>query len=263
MPRSKSKAKPVRELRYPDVSSLPRFARSLPRDPGEDFDGPCQMFKTGQRQDISIVCRGRCPKGGGRCTLTVTRERDILVARCECQKRCCLQTFNVPANRSGNKVIMVEGDQRKAGEEFDMLATFSNSGNQGRCACLCCEYRQYVRGTFKYKGEILDYRLESGELMSPTEFKEDSVRGYFNPHYGHRSEPGDKDDLYLPTRREGCEYRGHDFPNITGEPGARFAIDLEFRGEIIDVCNGGVVVASSTWTIKFSGRLSRRRRYWD
>jgi hypothetical protein len=169
------------------------------------------------------------------------------------KRKCYPQTFVVPANRSGNKIIDWLPGVRLAGEEFDILATFAEGKNA--CKCACCEYRQYVRGTFRRNGKKLDFLLPSGYL-SPTNFKEDGLlRVPYGPHYGHRDEIGASDDRYLPTRSDGCEYQGSDFPNIGGSIGDTFDINLEFRGEIIDVCNNDIVLMSTTWTIKFSGRL--------
>jgi len=142
---------------------------------------------------------------------------------------------------------------RKAGEVFNMLATFAE--DQGKCKCACCEYRQYVRGSFKLNGQIVLHPLPSG-FLSPVEFKEDGVAGVaYGPHFGHRDEIGAPDDLYLPTRQDGCEYQGNDFPGMAGRPGNTFDIELEYRGEIIDVCNSNVVLQSTTWRVKFSGRF--------
>jgi len=166
--------------------------------------------------------------------------------------KCCPQTFTVPASRSGNQIIDLGPGVRKAGEAFNMLATFAEG--QGKCQCACCEYRQYVRGSFKLNGQIVPHPLPSG-FLSPINFQEDGVVGIpYGPHFGHRDEIGASDDLYLPTRREGCEYQGNDFPAIRGVPGDTFDFNLEFRGEIIDVCNN-VVLQSMTWKVKFSGRL--------
>jgi len=174
--------------------------------------------------------------------------------------KCCPKTFEVPANRSGNKVTRPRPGRRKAGEEFDMLATFTD-GNGG-CKCKCCEYRQYVKGTFKYRGRTLRHMLPSGPL-DPNDFKEDGIpAGPPGPHFGHRDETGAADDRYLPNRADGCEYKGNDFPSLTGRAGTRFSIDLTFKGEILDVCNNKVL-ETNTWTVKFSGRLSRRKKYWD
>jgi hypothetical protein len=176
-------------------------------------------------------------------------------------QKCCLTRFAVPTGRSGNQVTRPSPGRRKAGERFKMEADFG--GASAPCMCKCCEYRQYVRGYVKYRDQIQRHMLPSGEL-SATDFKEDGITSPPpGPHFGHRDEPEAADDRYLPARADGCEYRGSDFPGLTGAPGERFEIKLEFKGEIIDVCDNNKVVQSATWVVSFSGRLSRRRRYWD
>ena len=176
-------------------------------------------------------------------------------------RKCCVDRFALPPEPLNNEVVRPSRGRRKAGVRFRMEADFG--GATSPCACMCCEYRQSVRGYFKYRGEPVHHMLPSGE-MSETEFKEDGITTPPpGPHFGHRDEPGADDDRYLPARADGCQYRGTDFPGLTGDPGAEFEIKLEFRGEIIDVCNGNKVVRTATWAVNFSGRLSRRRRYWD
>jgi hypothetical protein len=166
---------------------------------------------------------------------------------------CCPKAFEAPANRSGNQTVTTGSGARKAGEEFDMLATFAEDEGSSRCGC--CEYRQYVRGNFTYNGQPLVHHLPSGPL-DPTTFLEDGILGaLYGPHFGHRNEAGAWDDRYQPDRDDGCEYRGHDFPGIAGNSGSTFEIDLEFRGEIIDVCSGGAVLRSAIWKVRYRGRL--------
>ena len=177
------------------------------------------------------------------------------------KQKCCVDSFDVPTARSGNQVIRRRRGRRKAGEAFAMQSDFNDAPPP--CKCKCCEYRQYVRGYFKYDGRKLRHMLPSGQ-MSETVWKEDGITNPPpGPHFGHRDEVGAADDRYLPGRADGCKYRGTDFPGLTGSPGKRFEIKLEFKGEIIDVCNGHKVVKTTTWKVKFSGRLSRRRKYWD
>ena len=168
------------------------------------------------------------------------------------KEQCGPNSFFAPANRSGNKIINRAGMSRKAGEEFEMLATFLGQGSN---KCHCCESRQYIRGSFTYNGQTIPHSLPSG-LLDPIDFKEDGVVGHaYGPHFGHRNQRSASDDQYLPTRADGCEYKGCDFPGIVGVTGATFDINLEFRGEIIDVCNGNKVLLSKTWQVQFSGRL--------
>jgi hypothetical protein len=167
--------------------------------------------------------------------------------------------FQAATNRSGNVVERPRRGRRRAGERFDIRARFSDDPPD---QCRCCEYRQYVRGTMTIDGAAIPHHLQSGPL-DPEIFREDCDPRSAHPCYGHRDTPGDDNDAYSPDQEAGCRYLGSDFPSIAGRLGARFSIDLEYRGEIIDRCRGDAIVDVRTWTVRFSGRLSRRRRYWD
>ncbi|MBE0660802.1 MAG: hypothetical protein IH602_24120 [Bryobacteraceae bacterium] len=176
-------------------------------------------------------------------------------------KKCCVDRFALPPAPLVNDVIRPSAGVRRTVTPFKMEADFSSA--TAGCECKCCEYKQSVRGYFMYDGQPLKHMLPSGE-MSETEFKEDGITNPPpGPHFGHRDEIGAADDRYLPARADGCEYRGTDNPGIRGAPGVRFEVNLEFKGEIIDVCNNRAVLREATWTVKFSGRLSTRSKYWD
>lgn len=166
-----------------------------------------------------------------------------------------VNSFSVPVNRTGNKITRASNGMLCAGEEFDMQATFSGDG-PGSEDCACYEYRQEVRGTFKINGRVVPHYLPSG-FLDPRGWLEDGdPLASYGPHYGHRSEQGAVDDQYLPARADGCKYRGHDFPQLGGNNGDRFEIDLEFRGLVLDSCHGADnVVESVTWQVQFTGRL--------
>jgi hypothetical protein len=176
-------------------------------------------------------------------------------------QKCCVDRFALPPTPLVNDVIRPSAGVRRTVTPFKMEADFSSAA--APCACECCEYKQSVRGYFMYDGHKIDHMLPSG-TMSETDFMEDGITNPPpGPHFGHRDEPGADDDRYLPARAGGCEYRGSDRPGIQGSRGVRFEVNLEFKGEIVDVCNNRAVVKEATWTVKFSGRLSTRRRYWD
>lgn len=160
--------------------------------------------------------------------------------------RCCVIAFNIPTNRSGRRV-----DGNRLHESFNMNADFGSTGN---CQCSCCEYRQYVRGTFTLNGVTLVHMLPSGALH-PTTWREDGVPNFFGAgshfFYGHRADPGTATDIYQPTRPTGCQYRGWDDPGIRAGAGDVIAMNLEFRGEIIDTCRR-TVTRSATWTVNYS-----------
>jgi hypothetical protein len=77
-----------------------------------------------------------------------------------------------------------------------------------------------------------------------------------NAYYGHRDEgTGDTTDQYPGDRANGCQYRGNDFPGVSGGAGTTFSVDLDFRGVAIDTCNGNAVVRQNDWTVTCSGTL--------
>ena len=152
---------------------------------------------------------------------------------------------------------------------WTITATF-NAAPSPPCRCVCCEYRQDVRGESDLRiplpaplRDIIILPL-SPPLSKPVpipgtplvfqipatigpEFQEDTL--YVNPllryAYGHRNEKGtpafDTVDQDYPIE---CEYWGWDGPRI--ELPAFFLgtawvlhVDWEFRGRIIDACEGG------------------------
>jgi len=56
--------------------------------------------------------------------------------------------------------------------------------------------------------------------------------------------------LYVPLRRSGAQYIGNDIPGFNGPAGTFVKVDVDFRGQIVDVCNGGTVLSSREWTVK-------------
>lgn len=151
---------------------------------------------------------------------------------------------------------------------FAVVARFDSSAYPADCRC--GEYRQYVRGAYTVDGRPhAQFMAGPGGpvqvLPRPApgtasdNFREDALirsTALSNLHYGHRDEePGNLDtsDLYLPDRRTGCEYRGFDVPFLEGRPGQAYTMDLDFRGVLIDVCNGGVEMARKEWRVFCSG----------
>ena len=184
---------------------------------------------------------------------------------------CCVDSFTAPANAGPRTVTRPTAGSRKAGQYFQMLASFKNetlpSPKPQPCQCTCCEYRQEVKGFFKLNGRKLRHMLTGGQSLSETVWREDGFRIPINGvmtdlHFGHRDEHELPDDRYLPRRADGCTYSGNEYPGLTGAPGAQFEIDLQFRGSIIDTCSGKTV-QTKTWSLKMKGRLSRRPRYWS
>ncbi|WP_406458011.1 hemopexin repeat-containing protein [Streptomyces sp. NBC_00876] len=157
-----------------------------------------------------------------------------------------------------------------AGRTFDMQATMRQAHPS---LCACGEYRQYVRGDFLYDGTRKNFLLQDGTGVPPVpllprpepgaaddNFREDgrpasqNLFTHVDAHYGHRTGPTatvDVNDVYQPfPRRTGCAYTGHDTPMTQAAPGAFIRIDVDFRGRVIDTCNGGAVLQQSDWTVK-------------
>jgi hypothetical protein len=143
----------------------------------------------------------------------------------------------------------VPTDAAAKSESFEIDAIFGAASRpfsfKNRCRCTCCEYRQFVRGTFtNAAGDPVLFDLPSGPL-DPATFCEDGTIDEFgtNVHgyYGHRdhSTPGDS---YSGTG--GCTYQGNEKASCPPTDGAH----LEFIGLIVDVCQHRVA-AKQTWVV--------------
>jgi hypothetical protein len=83
------------------------------------------------------------------------------------------------------------------------------------------------------------------------------VKNLYGPgkdfHYGHRKDPGTEADVFSNADRlSGCKYTGIDGPGQSGGPGDKIAVDLEFRGVIVDVCGEKEEEKQSqNWALKF------------
>jgi hypothetical protein len=183
---------------------------------------------------------------------------------------CCVTKFDVPANRSGCKEvdfyqygILPNGTpfrirNKRAGEEFDIIANFSDTCP---CECDCCEYRQFVRGRIKHK--VSGGKWENGTLqlpdgpLDPNIWREDGQPNGYGPgrhaYYGHRRSFGQSPNSRY--ENNGCSFKGHDFPGFVGVPGDEYDIDLQFKGQIIDICNGEAVKEEKTWSVRCKGVL--------
>jgi hypothetical protein len=152
------------------------------------------------------------------------------------RRRCCVKRFDAPLNRAPNATAK--------SEKFDMEADFTALSKK-RCYCNCCEYRQFVRGTFTDgNGQAARFDLPSGPL-DPSAYREDGRIGEFaltnHGFYGHRpgSTPGDE----YPGKG-GCQYRGTE---TAGCPPTDTA-HLEYVGLIVDRCRRRVA-AVETWAV--------------
>lgn len=154
------------------------------------------------------------------------------------RSRCCGKRFEAPLNTNE--------DAAAKSEFFDMEADFRARGP--RCRCSCCEYRQFVRGTFSDAAAApVRFDLPSGPL-DPAQYREDGAIDEFGPgshgYYGHRdtSSPGDTYGGTGPAK--GCTYRANEKPGCPPTDG----LHAEFLGLIVDVCRG-TVVAKRTWVV--------------
>jgi hypothetical protein len=146
--------------------------------------------------------------------------------------RCCVRHFTAPLNPSPDPAVK--------SESFEMEAEFLARAR--KCRCNCCEYRQFVRGTFTDAGgAAVRFDMPSGALDA-VKYCEDGAIDEFGPgkhgYYGHRdtSTPG---DAY-----SGCTYSGNETPSCPPTEG----VHLELLGVIIDRCRG-TVAAKRKWVV--------------
>ena len=152
--------------------------------------------------------------------------------------RCCTRRFEAPLNPTPNPAAKSEA--------FEMEAHFATKGS--RCRCGCCEYRQYVRGTFTDgAGAGVRFDMPSGALDA-ARWCEDGAVDEFGPghhgYYGHRDTSTAGDEYSAPDAAGGCTYHASETPSCPPTDGA----DLEFMGLIVDRCNRRVV-AKRKWTV--------------
>ncbi len=137
--------------------------------------------------------------------------------------------------------------QGTIGSRFRIRARFDP-----RCNCADFEYRQFIDGNVELRDHTgatfnlnADFAVPGGLPNTMGEDGDTTIPvGVAGHHYGHRFDsdnPTDNRDRYLPDRRTGCEYAGHDFPElgpIPATPGD--------RGDLYD------------WTMRFRGVIRRR-----
>jgi hypothetical protein len=153
--------------------------------------------------------------------------------------RCRPRRFDAPLN--------VSVDATAKSEYFEMEGDFATRLPRFRCGC--CEYRQFVRGTFTDAGgAAVRFDMPSGALDA-VRWCEDGAIDEFAPgghgYYGHRatSSPGDE-YTGAGVVGPGCAYRAKEKPAC---PPAETA-HLEFAGLIVDRCRGRVV-AKRNWVV--------------
>jgi outer membrane protein OmpA-like peptidoglycan-associated protein len=163
-------------------------------------------------------------------------------------RRACPIKVDLPSGDKQARKIEQVG-YAKLWYPFKMSIDFDQDSSG--CECACGEYQQLVRGhdevdkTGKGVWEPVDVRLSVGVHLDQNQFQEDGHIAVGS--YGHRywddetridPKPNDKGDRFLPTRENGCRYRGLDEPNLEVRlpyP-ARIRTHAEFVGGPVDVC---------------------------
>ena len=162
----------------------------------------------------------------------------------------CSVTGSFSSIPSGSVSATLTGS--KLGATFSMIGEFTPSIP---CNCSCGEYRQYVRGRFKRNGSDVTHAL-CGSNLDPTTYQEDCGRiGGTDYKYGYRSIPFATSKFTTPDQATGCKFEGYDAPGITGSSGDTLEVNLDFRGDLVDTCNGNKVLATSSWSVTGSATV--------
>jgi hypothetical protein len=231
---------PVRAIRVEQARADYTFAHGVnpPTQLVVNLLGDQKSFPVSQTYSPT-ACLGREPKPGGPLPhvpaggVNVLRRLIPPILR----PSCCVRQLQAPLNAST--------DPTGKSESFEVEAAFSTASR--RCRCSCCEYRQYVRGTFTdANGTAVRFDMPSGPL-DPARWCEDGAVDEFCPgkhgYYGHRgaSTPGDE---YSAGAHAGCAYRAKVKPSCPPTD----SLHVEFLGMVIDRCRGRVA-ASFSWVI--------------
>jgi hypothetical protein len=230
---------PVRAIRVEQARAEYTFAQGVnaPTELKVTLLGDQKTFQLSQTFSATS-CLGREPKEGG----PFPGGRPPILHRLVppiLRPRCCPGRFEAPAH--------VSTDPAAKNESFQVHAEFTARART--CRCACCEYRQFVRGTFTDAASTaVRFDMPSGPL-DPTRYCEDGAIDEFGAgkhgYYGHRdtSTPGDE---YGGTgANKGCAYRAKEQPSCQPSD----TMHLEFLGLVIDRCRG-IVVAKRAWTIE-------------
>ena len=149
----------------------------------------------------------------------------------------------IPAPRT----IAAQLTGNKLGTTFNMDATFVP--NQAGCDSSCGEYRQYIRGRFTSNGSPVVHHL-CGSVLDPSAYQEDCANiGGRTYKYGYHSNAFATSRFDNPDQLNGLSFHGEDAPGITGNPGDHLAVQLDFRGQLVDACNGDRVMQTAEWSV--------------
>jgi hypothetical protein len=233
---------PVRALRV--VQARGEFTFSQGVNPATELvvalRGDRKSFPMDQTLSPAGCLRGEPDKGD---RFEVRRPRGGIIGRLPIpfpflRPRCCPRHFEAPLNPTP--------DPATGSERFEIEAQFGRPNR--RCRCGCCEYRQYVRGTFTDgAGAAVRFDMPSGAL-DPARWCEDGAVDEFGAgrhgYYGHRDTSSPGDEYSAPDAASGCTYNANETPSCPPAESAH----LEFLGLIVDVCNRQVV-AKRTWAV--------------
>jgi hypothetical protein len=230
---------PVRALRV--VQARGDFTFSQGADPAQEVTvalrNDRKSFPVGKTL-TPVSCLGREPKEGGPFPPGKRRPIFGLIPSLVRRTRCRVRRFDAPLN--------VVPDPSVKSEHFDVEADFAAAGKKFQCRC--CEYRQFVRGTFTDAGGAgVPFDMPSGPL-DPTRWCEDGSIDEFGSgshgYYGHRQTSSAGDEYGGSGPSQGCAYRGNETASCPPAESAH----LEYLGLIVDGCQR-TVVATRSWTV--------------
>lgn len=141
----------------------------------------------------------------------------------------------------------------KLGAVFQMVGTFTPS--TAGCSSTCGEYRQYVKGSLMRNGAPIPYQTCSGPLSATTYQEDCVVQGGQTYKYGYHSLPFQTSTFDNPDQATGLTFHGYDAPGVRGRSGDTVSIQADFRGELVDTCNGNTVLQSAEWSVAGSGTV--------
>jgi hypothetical protein len=231
---------PVRALRVVQARAEFTFAQgnTAPTELVVSLRGDRKTFPMSQTL-TPTKCLGKAPQKGDPfpgARKAIRGFSKILLLR---RPQCCVKDFDAPQNSATDATVK--------SEYFEIDADFAVRGR--RCSCRCCEYRQFVRGTFTdVNGAPVRFDLPSGAL-SPTDFCEDGSIDEFGAgshgYYGHRATSSTGDEYGGAGTAKGCTYNGRE---AAGCPPTE-TVELEYLGVLVDVCRGRIV-DTRKWSVQ-------------
>jgi hypothetical protein len=229
---------PVRAIRVEQARAEYTFAQGVnaPTELKVTLLGDQKTFPLSQTFSPT-ACLGREPKPGGH----MPGGRPPILRRLIppiLRPGCCVRQLQAPLNSST--------DPTAKSESFEVEAAFSTASR--RCRCSCCEYRQFVRGTFTdANATAVRFDMPSGPL-DPARWCEDGAIDEFGAgkhgYYGHRGASTSGDEYSAAAPHAGCAYRAKVKPSCPPTD----SLHLEFLGMVIDTCSGRMA-ASFSWVI--------------